>query len=522
MNNLMMNRPGSRLRARPLLAALAAGSLLTLTACGGGSSASSDGDLTSLRVGLGYEPMSMDLCDASSAHNGMFMTGNIGEPLVDLDFTNSELKPKLATSWEQVDPTTWQFKLREGVTFHNRAPANAQAVADWINRVLDPGLACWLYGSVLDENVKEAVAVGDDTVNITTASPDTVLPQRLAFVMIGVPDDDPGKKTKTPIGTGPYQFVSYNPGSEIKVEGYDNYWGEKPQFREVTYPIRTESSVRSAMAAAGEVDIATMISTQDAKAEGAVNFMVGETVYFRIDVDMPPFNDVRVRRALGMSIDRETFISNVFGGLGKPASAMVAPSTIGYTADVSFTYDPDRAKALLQEAKAAGVDVDAPFKVVGYAGMAGSNGSELPDTIVAMLKDVGLNASTQLLESEDMRALLGSANDPKFGPALVTNAHGNSSGDALVSLQGKLGCDAPQSPVCDKGLEDLLKKAAGTGGDERAEALADAFRYEDQNLAAIIPVAYLENTMIFANDRIKYTPNLASSERLVISEISTN
>jgi peptide/nickel transport system substrate-binding protein len=497
-----------------------AGCILTLAACGSGSSASPDAELTSLRIGLGYEPMSMDLCDASSAHNGMFMTDNIGEPLVDLDFTNSNLKPKLATSWEQVDPTTWQFKLRDGVTFHNGAPANAQAVTAWINRVLDPGLACWLYGSVLDKNVKQAVAVDDHTVNITTASPDTVLPQRLAFVMIGVADDDPKKKTKTPIGTGPYKFASYNPGSEIKVEAWDKYWGEKPQFSNVTYPIRAESSVRSAMAAADEVDIATMISTQDAKAKGAVNFMVGEAVYFRIDVNLPPFNDVRVRQALGMSIDRDTFIKNVFGGLGKPANAIVAPSTIGYTSDVSFKFDPDRAKALLNEAKAAGVDISAPFKVVGYPGMAGSNGSELPDTIVAMLKEVGLNASTQLLETQDMRARLGSANDPKFGPALTTNAHGNSTGDALVSLQGKLGCDAPQSPVCDKDLQDLLKKAAGTGGDERADALADAFRYENKNLAAIIPVAYLENTMIFANDRIKYTPNLASSERLVISEIS--
>ena len=526
MNNPLIDRMGNtRRRVKMVAVALAAGSLMTLAACGGGSSedAPAQGDeVTSLRIALGYEPQSMDLCDASSAHNGMFMTDNIGEPLVDLDFTTSELNPRLATSWEQVNPTTWQFKLRDDVTFHNGAPFNAKAASDWINRVLDPGLACWLYGSVLDENVKGAVAVDDHTVNITTAKADVILPQRLAFVMIGVTDPDLDGKTKTPIGTGPYKFVSYNPGSEIKVESFDEYWGEKPKFQDVTYAIRVESAVRSAMAATGEVDISTMIGVTDAKANGAVNFTVGETVYFRIDVGLPPFDDIRVRQALDLAIDRDTFINNIYGGLGEPASAIVVPHTVGYPDDVTSEYDPEAAKALLEEARADGVDVDAPFKVLGYGGMAGSNGSELPDTIVAMLKDVGLNASTQMLETADMVDRLGAANDPKFGPALAANAHGNSTGDALVSLQGKLGCEAPQSPVCDEELAALMDKAAATAGDERADAITEVFRYEEQKLVALVPVAHLENTIVIANSRIKYTPNLASSERLVLSEVSTD
>ncbi|WP_165824579.1 ABC transporter substrate-binding protein [Micromonospora globispora] len=499
---------------------VAVGCVLAMVGCAGGTSASTSGEMTSLRVALGYEPMSMDLCDASSARNGMFMTENIGEPLVDVNFKTTELEPKLATSWKQVDPNTWQFELRQGVTFHNGAPLNAKAVADWVNRILDPKLGCWLYGSVLDDNVKEAVAVDDDTVNITTASPDMILPQRLAFVMIGLADGDQGKKTQKPIGTGPYKFVSYQPGAEVKVERFEKYWGKAPQFRQVTYPIRVESSVRSAMSAAGEVDIATMIANQDAKAKGAVNFTVGETIYFRIDVNLPPFNDIRVRRALSLAIDRATFVKNVYGGLGEPANAIVVPTTVGYPDDVTYPYDPAQAKALLDEARRDGVNVGAPFKVVGWAGMRGSNGSEVPDTIVAMLKEVGFNATTQLLETESMRNRLGSANDPKFGPAVVLNAHGNSLGDALVSLRGKLGCKAPQSPVCDDQLDALLKQAAETAGDHRADLLAQAFRYEHDKLVALVPVAHMADTMIITNDRVSYTPNLASSERLDISEVS--
>lgn len=518
--NSNMRFQGLRRRAGLVPVTWALVGMVTLAACGAGSAADPGAKVTSLRIGLGYEPMSMDLCDASSAMNGMFMTENIGEPLVDLDFDTAQLEPKLAESWEQVEPNRWRFVLREGVTFHNGEPLTGQAVADWINRVLDPKLACWLYGSVLDDNVKSAVAVDEHTVDITTDTPDAILARRLAFVMIGVADGDAEKKTETPIGTGPYEFVEYNPGSEVKVRRYDDYWGQPADFEEVTYPIRLESSVRAAMAAADEVDIATMIASQDAQAEGAVPFTVGETMYFRIDVELPPFDDIRVRRALSLAIDRDTFIKNVFGGAGEPANAIVVPSTIGYPDDLETRYDPDEARALLAEARSDGVDVDTPFKVVSWAGIRGSNGSEVPDTIVAMLKDVGFNASTDILEIEPMKSVLESPNDPGFGPALAMNSHGNSLGDALVSLQGKLSCEAPQSPVCDDHLEQLLTTAAAAGGDKRDELLAEAFRYADQDLAALVPIAHMADTMIIANHRIAYTPDLASSERLVISEIT--
>jgi peptide/nickel transport system substrate-binding protein len=512
-------RTGASRRANLVPVALAAGCLVTLAACGGGSSAGAGGKTSELRIGLGYEPMSMDLCDASSAMNGMFMTENIGEPLVDLDFGTAQLEPKLAESWEQVEPTTWRFVLKDGVTFHNGDPMDGQAVADWINRVLDPDLACWLYGSVLDDNVTGAEAVDEHTVDITTDTPDAILAQRLAFVMIGVADGASGEKTEAPIGTGPYEFVDYNPGAEVTVKRFADYWGEKAEFDTVTYPIRLESSVRAAMAETGEVDIATMIASQDANAEGAVPFTVGETMYFRVDMGLPPFDDIRVRRALSLAIDRDTFIDNVFGGHGEPANAIVVPTTIGYPDDVVSAYDPEEAKALLEEARHDGIDVDLPFKIVSWAGIRGSNGSEVPDTIAAMLKDVGFNASTEVMEIEPIKALIESANDPKFGPALVMNSHGNSLGDALVSLQGKLSCAAPQTPVCDEELDSMLEAAAEASGDERGDLLADAFRYADEKLLAVVPVAHMADTMIIANDQIDYTPNLASSERLVVSEI---
>ena len=502
-----------------ILTASITAALLGLAGCAGSTAADESGDGRTLRVAVAYEPLSMDLCDSSSARNGMFMVENVGEPLVDLDFKTMELKPRLAESWKAVDPVTWQFTLRDGVTFHNGQPLTAQAVADWINRVLNPDLECWLYGSVLDDNVQKAEAVDARTVTLNPSSPDTILPRRLAFVMIGFVGSDAKQKTQTPIGTGPYQFVEYNPSADVQISRFEKYWGKPANFDKVVYPIRVESSVRSAMAAAGEVDIASMIASQDAKAHGAVNFTVGETIYFRIDTKLPPFDDLRVRRALSLAIDRKTFVQNVYGGLGEPANAIVIPQTVGYPDHVTTDYDLAGAKALLAEARADGVKTDTPFKVVGWAGMRSSNGSEVPDTIVAMLKAAGFNASTQLLENEAMRTRLGSANDPTFGPAVVLNAHGNSLGDALVSLQGKLGCKAPQSSVCDNRLDALLKKAAQASGEERAQLLSDAFSYEHDELVALVPVAYMADTII-RSDRASYEPNLASSERIDLSEVT--
>lgn len=511
--------PGRRRRRRIALAAGSAAVLALLSACGGGGGAADPGDRP-LRVVLAQTPFSMDPCDSNHSANGPLLLGNITESLVDIDITTGELGPGLATEWTQTSPTTWRFTLRPGVTFHDGSALTGESVAAWINRINDPAANCYLRGAIIDDNLQTATAVDATTVDIQLAEPDPILPRRLAFVSIGVVPPDPATKAATPIGTGPYAFVSYSPGSDLEVQRFDGYWGDAPPYPSVVYSFREESSVRAAMASTGEADIAMAIGPQDANMPGAVTYTVAETVYYRLDVTLAPLNDVRVRTAIGHAIDRKTLIDNVLGGKGTPANEIFLPSVVGYPQDVTWDYDPELARRLIAEARAAGVAVDTPFTVFAEANTRGTNGTELPDTIAAMLQAVGLTVSTEIVP--DDRERLANPINPAYSPALVQNVHGNSLGDAYISLYGKLGCGATQSPVCDERFEQLLKAGGEASGEQRGVLLADAARFAATDLVAILPIAHLTDTMVITNERIHYTPNSATSERLVIAEMTVD
>jgi peptide/nickel transport system substrate-binding protein len=488
------------------------------TASSSPDSAPSEGGGVALKIVLEQTPETIDICDEQLSPVGVLLRGNVSQPLTNLVVETGEIEPMLATEWSSPEPNVWEFKLRDDVTFHDGQPFNADAVAQWINRVIDPAAECYTLGSALNENVLGAEVVDDFTVRINLEAPDPILPRRLAFVGIGAPSANPLEKVQAPIGTGPYKFVSWSPGEDFEVARYDGYWGEPPDVSAVTYYFRAESSVRAAMAAADEVDIAALIGPQDADAPGAISYMVSETLYYRIDMTLPPFDDIRVRQAMNYAIDRQTLIDNVYNGLGEPANEIFIPSTVGYSPDVKWEYNPDKARDLLAAAAADGVPIDTPFGVYGIASQRGANGSEIQDTIAIMLQDVGLNASTEIVA--DYLPRLNLPTDPSYGPVILQSFHGNSLGDAHSSLTGKLSCGSAQAPICDETFDAMLVAAGQLAGDERRAALEAASKYIFDNVVPLIPVAHMSSTMIITNDAVEYTPNAATSERIVIADIN--
>jgi peptide/nickel transport system substrate-binding protein len=493
-----------------------------VSACGGPSGGNNtvDSSRAQIRVVLQNEPSSLDPCDSHLSANGPILVDNITEPLVHLDVRDNTLSPRLALSWTQTSPTVWTFKLRPGVTFHDGRPFNAEAVAWWVNRVINPKAECYALGSVLTDNVLSAKAVDDTTVDILLQKPDPILPLSMAFVDIGAPTDDPLTKATKPVGTGPYQFTSYTPGSDFNVTRYADYWGDAPQIESVNYKFRSESSVRAAMASTHEVDVAAAIGPQDSKAEGAITYTVSETLYYRINLDVPMLNDIRIRRALNYAIDRQTLINNVYNGLGEPASEIFLPSVVGNDPTVKWDYQPETAKKLIAEAKADGVPVDKTIDLIGETGIRGSNGNEVDDTMRAMLTAVGFNARVATVE--DTAPVIAKPQDPAANPELIQNVHGNSFGDGYISLAGKLGCDGPQSLVCDQGLEELLAAGSAASGADRAAKLQAASRYIFEKVVPLIPLAYLKNTLIIANPLLHYEPDSSTSERMPISEFTVS
>ncbi|MFD1505756.1 ABC transporter substrate-binding protein [Georgenia yuyongxinii] len=513
-----------RTSGRPLRAtAVAAVVALALAACGTGGAdepgeSSSAGADASLRIVMANPPKEGTL-DTCNGDNNQLLQENITEPLVRVNGETGELEPLLAEEWTEESPTRWVFTLREGVTFHDGQPFDAEAAAWWLNRVLDPAADCYVLDSVLTSDISSVSAVDEKTLAIELGSPDPILPRRLAFTPIGAPTDDPLVEVTDPVGTGPYQFVSFTPDQSFSMERYADYWGEAPDVGEVEYIFRSESAVRAAMASTGEVDLATSITAQDADAPNAQTYTVSETLYARLDSEVPPFDDARVRKAVNLAIDRQTFVDNVFGGKGEPASEIFLPNVVGYDPDVTWEYDPEEAKRLIAEAQADGVDVSREIEVIGRTGLRNSNGSETMDTLAAMLGAVGLKARTVVMEFEQYRERFEAPQDPAALPTMIVNVHGNSLGDAHLSLDGKLGCNAPQSPACDETFQQMLDDAGAASGDEREGLLQDAARYAHDEMTFLVPVAYTTDTLITANECVQYTPNPATLQKLVVAEI---
>src|SRR5690606_10660303 len=163
---------------------------------------------------------------------------NIYEALLNRD-QDMNLTPHLATEYRQVDESTWEFNLREGISYHNGQPFNADAVVYSVKRIIDPELNSEQLSFFA--TIADAVKVDDYTVQIITNGPDPILPARMYWMKMVEPSHaqgDPDTFATTPIGTGPYKFVSWNRGVEVVLEANEDYWGGAPGIdRVIVRPI---------------------------------------------------------------------------------------------------------------------------------------------------------------------------------------------------------------------------------------------------------------------------------------------
>ncbi|TGU93968.1 glutathione ABC transporter substrate-binding protein, partial [Mesorhizobium sp. M00.F.Ca.ET.186.01.1.1] len=180
----------------------------------------------------------------SNIPSANYIYGKVYESLVARD-KNAGYKPALAAEWKQVDDLTWEFKLREGVTFHDGTPFNAEAVKKTFERALDPKV-----GSPRASNfamIKEIKAVDDKTVQFILDYPFAPLLSILASTegsIISPKAIAEGADTlaRKPVGTGPFKFADWIPGQEMTLAKNENYWGEKPKVDKVQYKVVPEDT----------------------------------------------------------------------------------------------------------------------------------------------------------------------------------------------------------------------------------------------------------------------------------------
>jgi peptide/nickel transport system substrate-binding protein len=291
-----------------------------------------------------------------------------------------ELEPRLAESWKPLNDTTWEFKLRKGVKFHDGSDFTAEDVKFSIERI--PMVAGPNPTTIYVRRVKEVKIVDPHTVHIVTNGPAPVLPNDFIRLFIVSHKAAAGltKETaneafnsgKAAIGTGPYKYVSWQPKGDLVLDRFDGYWGPKePWARHVRKEIPNDAA-RVAQLKAGQLDLITRVPATDVaalKRDPKIDVQTVETVYvFNVEMDMRdkapgvsakdgspldknPFLDARVREAIDLAIDRKALAEIAMEGLGSPASQMVTPSIFGYNKALGpRKHDPAAAKKLLADA----------------------------------------------------------------------------------------------------------------------------------------------------------------------------
>ncbi|HEY7140131.1 MAG TPA: ABC transporter substrate-binding protein [Methylomirabilota bacterium] len=287
---------------------------------------------------------------------------NLYDTLVSRD-ASLALKPGLALSWRSVDPTTWEFKLRQGVKFHNGEPFNAQAVKFSFDRMLDPKTK-WPGAAAL-RLVKSVSVVDDSTVRIATERPWPLLPRYLGYYGMIVPpalaQSSEDALIRHPVGTGAYKFVRWVKDDRVELEANPDYWGGKPRIGRVTFRAIPNESSRLAELLAGSVHLINTVPPelfkpiQDsprAKLVEGKSLSVYYVIYNLVNIAKErPLADKRVRQALNYAIDRQAILASIMHNVGKPVATVCTDVMLGCDAAIApFPYDPERAKALLREA----------------------------------------------------------------------------------------------------------------------------------------------------------------------------
>lgn len=466
-------------------------------------------------------PNSVDPCETSASFASRVVKNNVAEGLTELNTVTNSVEPRLATSWERVDPLTWRFHLREGVTFHDGEAFDAEAVAFSIQRTMLPDLACRVRAKFFSDIEFSTNVVDALTIDISTNDEQPILPMLMTHVMMASPNSSLTEKGEGAIGTGPYIMQTWDPSQHIVLTRNDSYWGGQPEIATATYVWRTDPAVAAAMVAAGEADIAYEIAPQDAtNPETDFSYLNFETVRMRFGMDQPPLDDLRVRQALKFGVDRDAFIGTVLPADTLPATQLVVPSVLGYNDGLElWPYDPDQARALIEEARADGVPVDREIRLLTRHNLFPSS-TEVLEGLTQMWADIGLNVQILVVEAAQKTALDSRPFDPDRPPTISADQHDNASGDAALTFPYKYSSWGNQSDVDGyPELDELIRQALVAEGEERAALFQEGFRLVADDIVPDVVLFHMVGYTRFG-PRIEFDREQMNSNELQLARLS--
>jgi peptide/nickel transport system substrate-binding protein len=456
-----------------------------------------------LTISQSADPPTLDPA-GDSARFSLNVSRQAFEGLIEQDST-AQLHPALATSWQSVDLNTWEFKLRQGVKFHDGSPFTADDVKFSFERILNPENKLPVRAAIA--NIKSVTVVDPMTVRIQTSEPDTILPLRISHSSMIVPMKTfqtmgAEKFAENPIGTGPYKFVQWVRGEKIVYAANQEWWGGKVNIDQLVWKNIAETSTRMAALKTGDVDIASQVPLQEvASINGDANLRVSTVAgnivdFWLMNTTRPPLDNVKVRQAINYAIDKEGIAKNIYGSAN--LSLLGNAKTI-YGLDPAqspYPYDPAKAKALLAEAGYPN-GLEVPINAA-TSGMTADDKSNLQTTI-AQLGAVGIKATP--VTTLDFATVLSKWRAAELsGMSLFDYGYSIPHIDVMLATY----LDSTRAPklYLNKSFEEAVATARGTFDKDQQLAMYKQIQQQLKDDAAL-GFLYTENVSTGVNKRVK-------------------
>lgn len=471
-----------------------------------------------ISIGLGAEVTSMD-----PHYHNLSPNNNVAEhifgKLVEQD-ERQRLKPGLAESWRAIDGTTWEFKLRRGVKFHDGADFTADDVAATIERIPNVPNSPSPF-TTYTKPLGQMTVVDPHTIQFKTAAPAPLLPTDISNVFIvsrrqvkaATEDFNSGKAMN---GTGPFKFAGWTRGDRINLVRNDGYWGPKPAWNKVTLKLITNDPSRVAALLSGDIQAMEVVPTADmAKLKANKDISIfrvvsNRIIYFHLDTDRDvspaifdkqgkalsrnPLKDLRVRKAISKAMNRPAIVDRVMEGEAIPAGQLLPDGFFGTSPNLKpEPYDVEGARKLLIE---AGYPQGFAMTVHGpnnrYV-----NDEKIVQAAAQMLGRIGIDAKVEAMPSN---VFFSRSNKLEFSFMLV--GWGSGTGEISSPLRALLATHdrdkgtgaSNRGRYSNKQMDAVLAAALATVDDAKREKLLQQASEIAINDLGIIPLHYQVNS----------------------------
>lgn len=382
---------------------------------------------------------------------------------------NQNPQPHLVESYENIDDSTWQFTLKQGILFHNGEEMKGQDVEASIEWAMT-------FAEVMPSHEKMlGIDVVDDyTFTLHTDGPYALLITNLAShgnaILPKSLIDQGHDFGEEPIGSGPYKLVEWNRGDSLVFEANEDYFNGAPAIKSMTWRIIPEGSGRTIALEAGEVDVVIEVESMDyerlKETEGITVAEYDSTsiIWLYLNNEVPGLDNQNVRHAINSAINKESVVEVALNGLGTPAIGQLPSNLAGYSEENADAYDAERAREFLT---ASGVDPSTlSFPII----TSNDTRRRAGEVIQANLQEIGINVE---LESMDLATYLSATSEGDY-TAAIGGWTSNVLLDCLIGVYHSSGINASnKTRISDPELDALIDEAGVTLDEEERNAILE-------------------------------------------------